>query len=360
MDSTLTIIKPNILSALPVFPLGRDQYIALAAEWFSLDVSNGDACADTITTYMSHMNQWLTWCQVNRVDPGRSTVDSVKMFRRELIESSLSHSTIALKLTTIRRFYDGALQRGLVDSNPAKGVRPPKNRAAAEESLLHLETEEANRLFKTIPHDSSLKSLRDRAMISMMNIGGLRRVEVVRSNVDDIKFKNVKDDASGETRRRMRLLIHGKGKDRYKYIRDDVASCIENYLKARRERGPAKIDEFGEPLFTALSKSDKPLARITRDGLTRVLNGYLVASGLRIKLPPPSEGERRGRQLSCHALRHTYGAELWREHHDLKIVQEELGHSTVEMAARYSHVDSKSKDRFADKIAININGADDV
>jgi integrase/recombinase XerC/integrase/recombinase XerD len=357
-NKDLTIVDSLTHQALPVFPLGRDQYIKLAAEWFSLDVSNGDARQDTIDAYMSHLKHWLTWCQVNRVDPARPMVDHVKAFRRELVNAKLAHNTIALKLTTIRRFYDGALLRGLIEFNPAKDIRPPRVREAEDENLLYFETEDATSLFQSIPSDGRLKSLRDRAMIGLMTIGGLRRVEICRANVSDMRYKHVKEEPTCVPRRRLRMLVHGKGRDRHKYIRDDVASSIERYLMARKAKAPSIVDDAGEPLFVSLSKADKPLSRITRDGLTRVLNFYLVAADLRVKLEPAKRGEKRPRQRSCHALRHTYGTELWRKTGDLKIVQEELGHSTVVMAARYSHVDKKSKTRAADGIPIDIGGSE--
>ncbi len=325
--------------ALPVFPLGRDQYLELAGEWFGLDLANGDARQNTITTYLAQVRHWLSWCQVNQVDPGHPTPDNVKGFRRELVLTGAAHDTIALKLTAVRMFYESAVHRGLLESNPAKFIRPPKNRAAADDILKHLETEEANRLFQAIPKDGRPKSIRDRAMLALMTIGGLRRSEVQLVSKSDIK----------RTGSKLRLLIHGKGKDRYKHLRPDVIRTLDHWMEIYKTFQEPAADGNGVPIFVALSKGGKPRDRITLDGISKAVNEYFIAAGLRQRVSPNED-----RQRSCHSLRHTYGTELWRKYKDLKIVQEELGHTTVNMAARYSHVDNSDKANFADGIDIEV------
>lgn len=364
----LIIITPPS-PALPIFPLGKEQYLELAGEWFGLDVGNGDARLNTIETYKTMLRHWLEWCVKTKVDPARATVENVKQYRRKMVEANLSRETISLKLTAIRQFYECAKHRGAIEINPAKFIKPAKERSAKKEQLLHLETDEANHLFQIIPRDGRPKSVRDKAMIALMTIAGLRRSEVVLANLGDIAY------VGGKKNPRMELLVHGKGKDRYKYLRADAARALENWLKVRatlpREAGS---DEEKSPIFVALTKGGKPGGRITLDGVSKMVNEYFVAAGLRArtaekkkrrvageireKKPRPEANTlqpRKPRQRSCHALRHTFGTELWRAHADLKVVQEELGHTTVAMAARYSHVDAKSKAKYSDDIEIEID-----
>jgi site-specific recombinase XerD len=318
----------------------QDEIMSQAAEWFGFDIANGDARQDTIDSYMSGLKHWITWCRVTDVNPGLATKEHIKMFRKELVDCGNAAATISAKLTSIRRFYESALQRGFVKANPAAGVRAPKDRSAADEIVEHLSDTEANRLFKTIPKDGRLKSMRDRAIIALMTIEGLRRVEIHRANDEDI----TDDDG------RMRMLIHGKGKDRYKHPRQsDVAKVIEKYIQ---KRGPVKPDATGNhPLFVEVTKGGTPQARLTRRGITKMVSQYFMAAGITIPVPKDSPPKR---QRNCHSMRHTCGTDIYKGTGDLKLVQEALGHATIEMAAKYSHVDKRAKSRVTEIIPIEI------
>ncbi len=76
--------------------------IKAAAEWFKLDVANGDAREDTIKTYLSQIRQWFAWCRDQEVAPASAKADDLKKFRGSLVDRGAKHSTISLKLTTIR------------------------------------------------------------------------------------------------------------------------------------------------------------------------------------------------------------------------------------------------------------------
>ena len=321
--ATLTLI-PEVL---PREISSVSDLISKAAEWFALDVANGDARPDTIATYVSHLNHWFNWCRINAINPACPTSSNIKEFRHELVQSGAAHATISLKITTIRRFYDGAVSRGLLETNPVSGVKAPRNRSADAEIIKCLTAGEAERLFESVPLGNRLKNLRDRAMLALMTLEGLRRIEICRANVDDIE----------ETDSGIRILVHGKGKDGYIYPRDDTVACIRDYLI---KRGPVESDRDGEPVFVSLSKSDKVRGRITRIGLSKWIDTMLANAGI----------TKRGR--GCHALRHTCGALLYQATRDVKVVQETLRHASIAMAAKYSHVQERGKARFTQQIPV--------
>jgi len=102
-----------------------EDYLQKAGEWFELDVANGDARPDTIRTYLSHLNHWFCWCWTNHIDPGQPDAAGIKGYRQELVQKGAAHATISLKLTTIRRVYEGAVARGQLEHNPATKIKAP-------------------------------------------------------------------------------------------------------------------------------------------------------------------------------------------------------------------------------------------
>ena len=291
--------------------------IKAAAQWFKLDVANGDAREDTIKTYLSQIRQWFTWCRDQGVAPADAKADDLKKYRGSLVDRGAKHSTISLKLTTIRRFYQGAVDRKLLQENPADGIKAPRDRSAYEKTK-HLSAGEAELLFRAVP-DNGLRSMRDRAMLMLMTVEGLRRVEIVRMNVRDLV--HMSDPAEAK------ILVHGKGKDSYIYPREDTTSMIGDYLDAR---GKMPADGAGaEPLFASIDKGNTPRRRLSRIGLNGIVDKYLTGIGVK----------REG--MSCHTLRHTCGHLVYRETKDLRVVQEVLRHSSPATAAKYSDVDLK-------------------
>ena len=282
--------------------------VKAAAQWFKLDVANGDAREDTIKTYLSQIRLWFAWCKDQGVAPAAAKTDDLKRYRGSLVDRGAKHSTISLKLTTIRRFYQGAVDRRLLQENPVDGIKAPRDRSAYEKTK-HLTAGEAELLFRAIP-GNELRALRDRAMLVMMTVEGLRRVEVVRMNVGDLKHL----DNPAECK----ILVRGKGKDSYIYPREDTIVMIGEYLTAR---GGMRPDAEGEPLFVSIDKGNTPRRRLSRIGLNGIVDKYFVTVGVK----------REG--VSCHALRHTCGHLIYRETKDLRVVQEVLRHSSPATAA---------------------------
>ncbi|MDY6849979.1 MAG: tyrosine-type recombinase/integrase [Thermodesulfobacteriota bacterium] len=188
---------------------------------------------------------------------------------------------------------------------------------------------EAELLFRAVPNDSELKSLRDKAMIGLMALEGLRRVEIVRACVSDIE-----PDGEG-----LRLLVHGKGRERFIYPREDTALALQQFLALR---GPLEKDSHGEPLFVQIRKGGKAMGRISRTGVNKVVDHYLRKAELK----------REG--LSSHALRHTCGALLYQATRDIRAVQETLGHSNIATSAGYAHIIERGKARYTRDIPVKI------
>lgn len=308
-----------------IAPILRTDFQTVFAEFLRIDVSNGDARPDTIRAYLMHVRKWGDWCRGAGLDPAHATQETVKAYRKDLIDQGAKHATIALKLTVIRRFYAAALARGLVAYNPAEGVRPPRDRKAAGASMKFLTDGELELLFRAIPKTNKAKDLRDRAMIALMAFDGWRDVEVHRACVEDVQ-------PDGQ------ILVHGKGRDKLIVISDQSRQAIDAYLASR---GPVEVDAEGTPLFTAEGNRAGG-ARIGREGIRTVINRYLTAQGIK----------RPG--MSCHALRHTCASRLYSATKDPCVVMEHLRHASLEVTTRYIHSMAQSKTAWGNLVAFSI------
>lgn len=308
---------------------------AAVRTWLEREVALGDPREDTIKTYTSQLNHWLRWCNSRNLNPAAVTQADVEIFRHELIQAGMKSSSIAVKLTVIRRFYQVAMNRGLIAINPAVDVRPPITREAQSEQK-HLTAGQAELLIMHLPDPDSIKGLRDRAIISLMLLEGLRRVEIKRANVEDI------EDVEGG----VRILVHGKRKDGYIFPREDTVAAISAYLAAR---GNVSAEETiihhrqvsVTPMFVSVRKNGRGRGRISRIGLNSVIDGYLSKAGLKRK------------RVSCHALRHTCGTLLYDVTKDIRAVQDTLRHENISTSAVYAASGREHK-RFTRKIPLKI------
>lgn len=316
----------NALANLSVNELQLDKAFA---RFLRLDVANGDASPDTIRGYRAQVSQWVTWCNQEGIDPGMATTEDVKAYRQYLVTGGYKSASIAHKLVIIRGFYQAAVNAGLRPDNPVAGVKPPRNKRAAED-LRYLTEVELTLLFRTVPKEETVKGLRDIAILGLMGLLGPRTVEFHRASVENLQRR-------GE---HTTLLLKGKGHDRLIYLRPDVTAAIERYLLAR---DVVFADEQGTPLFTAVSNRARG-TRLSRRGIRQVVDSYLDKADLK----------KAG--LSCHGLRHTAATLAYRYSHDLRAVQEMLGHQDPKTTARYARVVDMANTNPALKVPVKLGG----
>ncbi len=287
------------------------------AQFLGLDVANGNASPDTISSYQSQIKLFFDWCISQQINPLQIGQNQIKEYRHYLAQK-YKPNTVALKLSVVRRFYDACLQHNLISSNPAVGVKPPVERVDPATRINYLELEEV-KLLLALTEGDTLKLQRDRVILGLMMLHGLRTVEVHKLNFGDIKQqKNTKS-----------LIVASKRSQRRIKLRVDFQDWLDTYL-GRRKR--LKSDS---PMVTSLSGNNRD-KRLSRDGLRRIVNGYLEQSGLRNKINLDGEAIA----LSNHALRHTYATQVYAATKDLLLVQRSLGHANPRTTAKYAHVNN--------------------
>ena len=290
------------------------------------DVASGDARPDTIKSYRSHLQQFLAWCEKEDHAPARMGKWDIKRYRKELLNQGLAYGTVALKLTVLRRFFQGLIERDYISDNPALGVSPPRDRAP-DDNIKYLTAEEVERFLAQVRKSRGLRGLRDRAMIAMMLLEGWRVVEVARASVENINFAEEE------------ILTRGKGKNAFIYPRRDTLILLKEYLATRGD--DIEIDNLGTPLF--ISHSNLSFGkRMSRNGIRKVINGYLKKAQLK----------RPG--ISCHALRHTCGMEIMQQTGNVKAVQLVLRHEDVSTSGKYAHLANKKTARYSERSQISI------
>jgi integrase/recombinase XerD len=318
----------------PVATLDCDDLIGAFTNFLTFDVANGSASGDTIVTYWTQVRQYLKWCQNGGVNPRVATRETIKVFRWWLVEQKgYKPKTIAIKLTAVSRFYDAAIEYGLLNFNPAWGIKPPTESIDPAARITYLEQAEASILLKSIGDiKSPLKTLRDKLLLGVMTLEGTRTVEMYRLNVGDVMRQGS----------HVGLKVSSKRHTRVVPLTPQLAGVLDQYLEQRRGDGFDCV--LDSPLAINLSHAGGG-ERLSRRGIRQVVDKYLEAVNLKYM---------EGRTLSAHSLRHTAGTLALRGGASLRQVQDLLGHADPRTTAIYAHVGDRWENNPALKLGIDL------
>ncbi|PQV65342.1 integrase/recombinase XerD [Abditibacterium utsteinense] len=319
------IVKPEILEAEIVNAMDPLD----AFEWFlQIDVANGDATRDTVVAYRREVDKYLRWCERNGIEALYASRDDIEKFRESLKNRGIAVTTRQMKLSIVRRFYDAAIRHELISKNPAAGVRAGKDLTRPEDKIKSLELGGLSQLVAAIPGDT-LAGARDRAIVGLMALHGLRRIEVHRLNHEDLH--NVDD---GEPF----LEVEGKGsKKRRVYLRSDTLAVLQAYSHAKFA---AKMPTSGS-FFVAHGNNGRG-NRLSRQALNVIVDKHLTSATLK----------RSG--VSCHALRHTFGTLSVAGGAKIEHLRDAMGHSKIDTTSIYVRAVEKAKNNPSNYIDVEI------
>lgn len=161
-----------------------------------------------------------------------------------------------------------------------------------------LEPHEVNAFFE------SIKSNRDRAIVTLMLVCGLRCMEVLGINLSDLNTLS------------QTLRVRGKGdKERVLPIPPNVLAIVEKYLETER---PVRTKE--EAVFL-VQKGPRRGMRMTLEGLRGIFRYTRAASGIT--------------HANAHRFRHTFGRNMAAAGMSLPALQRLLGHSDHRTTLKY-------------------------
>jgi len=269
---------------------------------------------NTVRNYDQYLSRFLDYTKIK--NPEDITDTLVRDFRvwlnRQETKSEKGKALTTLKkrtqnyyLIAIRAFLKYLARQRITSLSPDR-IELAK---VPERSLDLITIEELNLILKA-PDTSTLRGLRDKAMLELLFSTGLRVSELCALPRDI----NLKLDE---------LSVRGKGeKVRVVFISDDARSAVQKWLDKR--------DDMDDSLFISLKEGEKlsknkESLRITSRSVERIVKQYAINSGISKKVTP-------------HVLRHSFATDLLRNGADLRSVQMLLGHANINTTQIYTHV----------------------
>lgn len=311
MNNELTMVNSGELSQ------------SFTAELFSRWIQFLDAKPKTVETYTRNIRQFMYYLQDNGITrPSRSDVIAF----RESMKAGHKASTVQSYLMAVKQFFRWTEQEGLYP-NVADHIKGARIDSGFKKD--YLTSKQVGKLLNTIDR-SSIKGLRDYAILSLMVTTGLRTVEVARANVEDMR--TVADFTA--------LFIQGKGHDEktdYVKVEAPVEEAIRVYLKAR---GKVKGTD---PLFSSIAHRNGG-DRMTTRSISRIAKENMI------------EADLNSDRLTAHSLRHTTATLNLLNGGTPEETRQLLRHSNINTTLIYSHALERATNNSEARVARAIFG----
>jgi integrase/recombinase XerC/integrase/recombinase XerD len=195
-------------------------------------------------------------------------------------------------ISTLNSFYRFLYSQGVITSNPMAGIERPKIK---DQELRYLKHSQVLKLIASIEDD------RDRLIVRTIYATGVRVSELCGINIEDIDFED-------ET-----IKVRGKGgKIRIVFVDHETLEEMSRFI-GNRIVGPLFVGQMGH--------------HISPRSVQHIFKKYAPQG------------------ITPHKIRHSYASELYRRSKNLRVVQENLGHTSIKTTEIYLHTDLDERKR---------------
>lgn len=227
----------------------------------------------------------------------------IRHFAGMLNEKGLKNSSISRKIAAIKSFFKFLTLEGIIEKNPASGIKSPKTDKKLPTVVPAEKMVQALNNFNT----KEFTGARNKSIMELFYSTGMRLNELVNISIKDLNFS------------KSLIKILGKGsKERIVPFGKIVADSISDYQKLR-------VEKFGNyhnrsPLF--ISNRGK---RISRQMIQVIVKNKLEEVSEQLHLSP-------------HVLRHSFATHMLDRGAELMAVKEILGHESLSTTQLYTHL----------------------
>ncbi|MFK5951395.1 MAG: tyrosine recombinase XerC [Methylococcales bacterium] len=254
----------------------------------------------TLKSYQRDIKHLLNYCVAQKIQQWQDIqVTDIRNHIASRHRKGIASKSLQRELSAIRSFYNYQIKNQHLQNNPARHIKAPKQEKKLPKVL---DVDQMSGILESSP--DSILEIRDLAMFELFYSSGLRLSELSALNMDDIDLVD----------RELRVL-KGKGnKQRNLPVGSKAISALEKWLKCRTET-----------LDSAIFISNKG-KRLGQRSIQLRLDRWCKKIGLPEHVHP-------------HMLRHSFASHLLESSHDIRAVQELLGHSNLSTTQIYTHLD---------------------
>jgi integrase/recombinase XerC len=259
----------------------------------------------TITAYTKDLDQFDSFLksEYDVLNANEVSYQMVRSWIVGLIEQDISARSVNRKLSTLKSYFKYLTKEELIDENPMPKVQSPKT---SKKLPVFVDRESMETLFSEEIFSSDFEGIRNRLIIEMFYMTGIRLSELINLENSNIDFYQQSIKVLGK-----------RNKERIIPISAELIDSIKKYIEIRDKN--VEVTEQNDYFYVTI-KGKKLYEKLAY----HIVNLYLgKVSTLQKKSP--------------HVLRHTFATHMLNNGADLNAIKEILGHSNLAATQVYTH-----------------------
>jgi integrase/recombinase XerD len=316
-ESPMAVPRWELFPRVADHPQGR--------EWLQI-LADLQRAPNTLDAYGRSLEIFLRWCAAANVEPALATRFNIVGFLAHLkgdgtvidlySRALVSLSTLQVRLSALRSFFDYLVEEGVRDRNPVgRGRYSPKNFRGAQRGLLprpkRLPWIPTESEWERVLDVTCAEPVRNRLMFALAYCGALRREEVCEVDLDHLDVAR-------------RLIIIPPGKSRSERVVTYTAAVdvlLREYFTVRRT-----LTHTAGALFRSSSNRNRG-SPLGHSSWTKIVERLAE----RADLP----------RFTTHTLRHLRLTNLARAGWQIQEIMTYAGHRQVETTMIYIHLSGR-------------------
>lgn len=265
----------------------------------------------TTDSYRRDIEKFFDFLEREGILMDQVDLSTIRNFLTTELQNGVSKRSCRRRLSALKHLYTYMVKVNYVTANPFALITPPKT----EKRYPHfLYVDQIQDLFAANKRRDDELAVRDQAILMMLYYCGTRASELVGLDVQDINLKS------------RVARVFGKGrKERLLPFTNECRDSLATYIQTKRNDLLARNSAMTPALFL----NDKG-ERLTTRGLEFILNNIEKKTGDYLGLHP-------------HIFRHSFATHLLENGADLRVIQELLGHTSINTTQVYTHVTEEAK-----------------
>ncbi|MDX1315049.1 MAG: tyrosine-type recombinase/integrase [Eudoraea sp.] len=258
----------------------------------------------TVSSYRNDLEQYVNFIGIHRGSESTVDVDGndVRSWVVSLLDSGFSVTSVHRKVSALRTYYKFLRREGLIKSDPMEKVILPRKRKrlpqfVAEDSI--------GNLLDRYDFADNFQGRRDRTIIEMLYLTGMRRAELIGLKESDLDFEGASLKVTGK-----------RNKQRIIPLLESFTGSLRQYLSLKEDMNFSGSEGW---LFVTDSGN-----KLYEKFVYNIVNRYLEMVTTIEKRSP-------------HILRHSFATHMLNHGADLNSIKEILGHANLSATQVYTH-----------------------
>lgn len=266
----------------------------------------------TVDSYRRDIDKFFRYLAQNSLSFSEVKKQTVRTWLSLELGNGISARSCQRRMSALRGFYSYCAKYHYVSVNPFALVHAPKKAIRYPKAL---SLEEVEKLFDANSKRTDPLKIRDQAILELLYASGMRASELTALTYRQIDFRS-----------RMIRVFGKRRKERLVPFSETAKVAMDYYFKNQRSdllakrKDPVPVDAF---FVSARGR------KLNDRALEYILKEVQDKTGIYYGLHP-------------HELRHTFATHLLEGGADLRLIQELLGHASLNTTQIYTHVSQKA------------------